>query len=116
MAIALNEDGTLNSAENPARLGSAITIWATGEGSVLPQALDGEIISAPLPRPVLPVSVAGIPVEVEYAGAAPGQVAGLMQVNIRLPQTALPPITFITLQVGENFSDRAGLYIAQRVP
>ena len=31
-AIALNQNGTLNSASNPAAAGSVVTIWATGAG------------------------------------------------------------------------------------
>ncbi len=33
-AIALNQDGSLNSASNPAAAGSVVTIWATGAGTL----------------------------------------------------------------------------------
>ena len=42
-------------------------------------------------RPSVPVNVTvgGIPATVQYAGGAPGEVAGLMQVNVQIP-TGIP--------------------------
>jgi uncharacterized protein (TIGR03437 family) len=105
-AAALNEDGTLNSAENPAPQGSILTFYATGEGRTA-----GE----PLPSPVLPVDVrvAGLPVEVEYAGGAPGFV-GLMQINVRLPAGLAPTgVLPLELIVG-GVSSQPGVTIATR--
>lgn len=86
----LKEDGTYNSSTNPARLGSIVVIYATGEGQTNPPGIDGKLATEPLPRPVLPVSVmiGGVPAEIIYAGAAPG-FAGLLQVNARIPLQSL---------------------------
>jgi uncharacterized protein (TIGR03437 family) len=92
----LNEDGTVNSASNPAQRGSVITIFATGGGEAAPGVADGEIVSGVLPRTSLPVSVffaRGLyeewgQSEVLYAGGSPGSVAGLLQVNVRVPANA----------------------------
>jgi uncharacterized protein (TIGR03437 family) len=87
----LNQDYTLNSALNPAEKGSVVLIYGTGEGETDPQVADGRLATAEaLPRPKLPVSVkiGGIEAEVLYAGAAPGQVVGLLQVNARVPAGA----------------------------
>jgi uncharacterized protein (TIGR03437 family) len=88
-AAALNEDYRLNTAANPADRGSIVILYATGEG-MTDQALDGSLAAAPLPQPVLPISVTvgGRPAEVLYAGGAPGLVAGVMQINIRIPGDA----------------------------
>jgi uncharacterized protein (TIGR03437 family) len=56
-AAAINQDGTINSAANPAPAGSVISLYATGEGATSPAGVDGKIASAPLPAPILPVSV-----------------------------------------------------------
>ena len=40
-AIATNENGSLNSAGNPAARGSVVTIYATGDGQIGPDAVDG---------------------------------------------------------------------------
>ena len=85
----LNQDSSPNSAQNPAAAGSVVSIFATGEGETDPLGLDGVInaSSLPLPEPVGKVSVLinGEPAEVTYAGGAPGQVAGIVQVNVRVP-------------------------------
>jgi uncharacterized protein (TIGR03437 family) len=36
------------------------------------------------------VTVGGIPATIQYAGGAPGQVAGLMQVNVQIPGGVQP--------------------------
>jgi uncharacterized protein (TIGR03437 family) len=89
----LNADGSLNSAANPAERGSIVAVYLTGEGLTDPVSVDGTIIGATLPTPRLPVSVwfedprtgDGDSAEVVYAGAVPGSVAGLLQVNLRVP-------------------------------
>jgi uncharacterized protein (TIGR03437 family) len=72
---------------------------------------DGAIITRlPFPAPVLPVTVliGDQQAEVIYAGAAPGIVSGVLQINIRIPATA--EATFanqITLKVGGYASPTA---------
>jgi uncharacterized protein (TIGR03437 family) len=88
-AAALNEDGTLNSRENPAARGSIVTFWATGEG---------------LPGLPLSLRVGSSPAELLYAGAAPG-FPGLMQINARMPGPFSPPGELpVVLRVGEAAS------------
>jgi uncharacterized protein (TIGR03437 family) len=88
-AAALNQDYRLNTPANPADRGSIVLLYATGEG-LTDQAADGVLAAAPLPQPVLPitVTVGGRPAEVLYAGGAPGLVAGVIQINIRIPGDA----------------------------
>lgn len=87
----LNQDGSVNSESNPAALGSVISIFATGEGQTNPPGIDGSINAntLPLPAPQLPVTVfiGAAPATVQYAGAAPGEVAGVLQVNAVMPTT-----------------------------
>jgi uncharacterized protein (TIGR03437 family) len=86
-AAMLNEDYSLNGPANPAAKGSIVMFYATGGGQTDPPGVDGEITKDVLARPRLPVGVwvHGQEAEVLYAGAAPGCVSGVMQVNIRLP-------------------------------
>ena len=86
--VALNQDGTLNSASNPAARGSVVTMWVTGEGQRSPAGATG--VPAPAyAAPVLPVSatLGGQPANLVYAASAPGFV-GLMQVNLAIPDLA----------------------------
>ena len=88
-AAVLNEDGSYNSVANPAARGSIIVFYAVGAGAMNPPATDGSVSpeALPLPVPQLPVTVQirGVGAEVLYAGAAPGYVSGLLQINARVP-------------------------------
>jgi uncharacterized protein (TIGR03437 family) len=84
----LNQDGSANSAANPAASGSVVMIYATGAGQVSPRSADGSITGTGiLPKPLGKVAVwiGGAQAEVQYAGAAPELVAGMLQVNARIP-------------------------------
>ena len=101
-AVALNQDGSLNSAARPASRGSVISLWATGTGQTLPSSVDGQ--AAPvgtLWRTKLPVTVAigGQDAEVLFAGAAPG-FAGLTQIDVRVPATAASGSIPVKMSVG----------------
>ncbi len=87
-AAAVNADGSLNSAAKPAKAGSFISIYITGDGQSNPGGVDGKIANAaPYPSTVLPVkvTVGGQTAVVNYAGATPTSVAGLTQVNVQIP-------------------------------
>lgn len=109
----LNQDYSVNSSERPAPQGSVVMIYGTGEGQTDPPGVDGKLAAAPLPRPRLPVSVkiGGIEAEVLYSGGAPGSVAGLLQVNARVPMDAPSGIVPVVLIVG-NVSSQPGITMA----
>ena len=85
----LNQDGTVNSAANPAVAGSYVFVYATGEGQTTPRGVDGKPGDAPAPTPItqpVTATVGGINAQVQYAGGVPGLVAGVLQVNVQIPQ------------------------------
>jgi uncharacterized protein (TIGR03437 family) len=132
-ALALNQDGSLNSANNPAAPDSIVTVWATGAGEpggIAPGF--GSIVSTLLSVPALPVSVLmstgtdnnlffgfGDSLEVLYAGDSPGMVTGMIQINFRIPSKPyFDPATFTdgpevvcAIQVGEELSALFGIYV-----
>jgi uncharacterized protein (TIGR03437 family) len=104
-AALINQDGSLNSATNPAERGSVAVFYATGEGQRNPPGVTGALSGANA-APVLPVSltVGGAQARIFYAASAPG-FAGLMQVNFEVPQGAQPgPAVPVTLRVGNRQS------------
>jgi uncharacterized protein (TIGR03437 family) len=110
-AAALNQDGSLNSASNPAKSGSVITFWATGTGAV--DALDGEIPAAAKNYYCCTVSLGfGTPPDVLYAGASPGLVAGVTQVNLRLPDNLYPAVMYMSIVAGNRTSAAAAIYVS----
>jgi uncharacterized protein (TIGR03437 family) len=100
----LNADLSVNSPANPAARGTSIAIYATGAGLLSSSVADGAIVSATnLPLSVLPVSVTigGQPATVGYQGAAPGLVAGVMQINAQVPAGVTPGDAVpVTISVG----------------
>lgn len=108
----LNQDGTLNSTTNPAVRGSIVTLYATGEGQTNPPGVDGKLAESPLPTPILPLEllIDGISAEIQYAGAPPGEVAGLLQINVRVPASARTGEQAVALRIGQT-SSRTGVYV-----
>jgi len=86
---ALNQDGSINSANNPALPGSAVVLFGTGGGLTNPASVAGEVTPLALfPLVILPqAQVGGYPATVFWAGAAPGLVAGATQINMMLPDS-----------------------------
>jgi uncharacterized protein (TIGR03437 family) len=101
-AAAVNQDGTINSAVNPAKAGTTVSIFATGLGPLSPSPVDGAILDSPLPSntlPITPYQIMGsaiafqyVGVPVQYAGPAPQEVAGVSQINF--------PVSGATMVVG----------------
>jgi uncharacterized protein (TIGR03437 family) len=89
-ALILNQDGSVNSSINPAAAGSVAVLYATGLGQTNPSGQDGVVVSAILPVPAASISVmiGGAPAQVLYAGAAPGMVSGIFQINVQIPANA----------------------------
>ena len=96
----------LNSPQNPAPRGGIIVAYVTGAGRTDPPSIDGSVatgvgglalsVEAGLDFLVASLGTGSTkcesdpgckPVQVLYAGPAPGIVAGLIQVNMRLPDS-----------------------------
>lgn len=119
-AAALNQDGTVNSPANPAVPGSIVTLFLTGEGLTTPAGIDGELVpptNLRRPQAAVAVFVNGLEIpasRILYAGSAPSLVAGLMQVNFRLPDESVSnPATPIEVSIGSSTSP-SGTTIAVR--
>ena len=97
---------------------AVVVVFATGAGQTDPPGVDGQIAGNTLPKPLLPVTVriGGMQARVSYAGAAPGMVAGTLQVNCMVPMES--PIGYaipIVLSVGKA-SSQAGVTMAIQGP
>jgi uncharacterized protein (TIGR03437 family) len=126
-AAALNQDGTINSASNPAKSGSIVSIWATGasgfsdaggyvttsanvsnyyspSGSL--QLLAPGFLVRPRPNGLYPVI---------YAGPAPDLIRAVFQINLQVPSApTVPPNGQLTmfLLTGGVLSPPASIYVA----
>jgi uncharacterized protein (TIGR03437 family) len=82
----LNEDFRVNGPSAPVAPGKAVIIFGTGGGQTTPNGEDAKVATgaANVLAPVT-VKIGGIQAEVIYAGAAPGLVTGVLQVNAKIP-------------------------------
>jgi uncharacterized protein (TIGR03437 family) len=113
-AIINTKDSTRNSSSNPASRGDYVTIYATGEGATSPPVVDGRVSGAPLPSPVLSCSatIGGQPATIQYCGAAPGEAAGVLQINAQVPQSASAgPSVPVIINIG-NTASPSGVTLA----
>jgi uncharacterized protein (TIGR03437 family) len=110
-AAALNQDGTLNSPQTPAQPGSTVMLFGTGGGQTVPPSVAGEVTPLVV-RPLASTPQVQIgdrqPLIVQWAGAAPGLVSGVTQINVTLPDVipvmpGIPPGT-LPLQISNNAS------------
>jgi uncharacterized protein (TIGR03437 family) len=111
----LNYDLTLNSPTNPAARGSTVVLYGTGAGSMNPQPADGQLTSVlSYPNAPVAVTIGGQAADVQYFGVAPGEVAGLIQINCVVPQGIAPgDAVSVNLTVGTATSP-PGVIIAVR--
>jgi uncharacterized protein (TIGR03437 family) len=102
-----NANASINGASNPAAPGSIISIYATGEGQLLPAGTTGCITGGtlPLPKPVANVSVTiggQLATPITYAGEAPDSVCGLIQINATVPSGLSAGAQPVILAIGNN--------------
>ncbi len=92
-AAVVNQNFTYNTPATPAPQGSVISVYATGGGQTNPSSFDGEVspTTSLLPlvlQPSVTATIGGKPATVTFAGAAPGYVTGVVQLNIQVPAGA----------------------------
>ncbi len=119
-ASAVNQNGTLNGPPTglvigntnipttPAAVGSVISVYMTGGGQTSPLSATGTVTPGGATLYKIPGTVTaiinGVSAPVLFAGAAPGEVTGVIQVNIQIPPgvsgTALP----LTITINNSVS------------
>ena len=105
-AAAKNTGGSPNGPENPAQVGSLLSVYLTGQGTVTAAVATGSPARAShLTRTAYPVlaTLAGRTVEITFAGLIPGS-AGLFQVTVRVPaiETGTYPLVVTVNGVSSN--------------
>ena len=111
----LNQDGSVNSANHPAKAGSVIMLYVSGLGQMNPPGDDGLVNASPLPVPLAPVTVyfptTPSAVTPQFVGAAAGLIAGITQVNAQVP-ASIPLSGTTPIRISINGST-AQLYTSQ---
>ncbi len=95
--VVLNQDGGVNSADNPAAPGSVIVLFATGQGLTQPPSVSGARPAEGIyPEPALATSltIGGQAAQLLFRGQAPG-TAGVMQINAVVPSGIASTATIV---------------------
>ena len=110
--LILNPDYSVNTAQNPIAAGNFVILLATGAGTVAGGAEDGALAPA-LGAQTLPVTatVGGQPAPVLYAGPAPGEVNGVLQVNLTIPAATASGAKPVAITVG-GAASQGGITVA----
>jgi uncharacterized protein (TIGR03437 family) len=112
----LNEDSSVNGPLNPAARGTVIQIFATGGGETAPPLISGGMAPAPPPLHVLIASVQvqidGIDAPVQFAGAAPQSIFGLVQINATVPLGISPAVAAGLMVTIGGIPAQAGVTVA----
>ena len=101
-SVVWNQDGTPNTATNPASRGDVLTLFATGMGAMTPQVPDGLI-------PSIPTAVVATPLNSEfvfkalYIGDAPGEIEGVVQINFQVGANARSGVQDLAFYSGVTY-------------
>jgi len=100
---AVNQDGSMNNGANPAKAGSIVTLYATGQGAISGMPPDGSPAQGILATPETPqvfINSGFVPSgDVQWSGLAPG-FAGLWQINVQVPSDAPPDDVIVFISYG----------------
>lgn len=101
--VAENEDWTTNTADNPAVHGRPVILHGVGGGVMTPALVDGQLVADAdhAPEAKVEVLIGGLPCDVYYWGNAPGKRAGVLELNLKVPDDVTPgPAVPVVLRIG----------------
>ena len=108
-AAVINEDGTVNSAANPAPRNSVVSFFGQGlfNGNGLPPRVAGQVATSSQSLGFAIIQIGGVSVQPLYSGTAPGFSMSLLQVNARIPaNSAVGPRVPVALSLGSGFASQ----------
>ena len=103
-AAVVNQDGTVNGPNNPAKRGEYIAIYCTGLGVKVAQG------GYQVAQAAVKVVLGGVELVPLYAGIAPGLI-GVDQVNVQVP-VGIAPSSAIALLLRQSGNDSSGVVVA----
>jgi uncharacterized protein (TIGR03437 family) len=117
----VNADGSINGPSNPAPAGTYVVMYGTGLGQTTPAGVDATITpTTNYPKQVYPVALTisqnplfstPLPMNVYYAGPAPGLAAGVCQINVQVPAGAKSGENFVEIGAGPDASPSVTFYV-----
>jgi uncharacterized protein (TIGR03437 family) len=103
-AVVQNDDYSVNESNNPAKVGSTVIAYATGQGlldNAVPTGNAAPTTVLSRPRSAVTATIGGRAATVVFGGLAPGFV-GLMQINLTIPSLTAGTYPLIVTVGGVN--------------
>jgi uncharacterized protein (TIGR03437 family) len=113
-AILNAADESVNTAANPVAPGDWVSIFATGAGATTPAGVDGLLATGPsyTPNAKVTVNIGGLDCQLNYEGAAPGLVSGVVQINAQVPAGVTPGSSVPVQLIIGTASAQSGVTVA----
>jgi uncharacterized protein (TIGR03437 family) len=114
-AVVQNQDFSLNSSSNPAKIGSTIIAYGTGAGPLDHPVPDGSAApSSPLSTATSSwgATFGSVTAKVYFAGLTPGFI-GLLQMNVEVPSTLNTADYLLTLTLNGQKSNAATVSVTK---
>jgi uncharacterized protein (TIGR03437 family) len=117
----INYDGSVNSPSHPVPAGEYVTMYVTGLGQTTPAGVDGTL--TPLtnfPKQVYtttmtisrnPLFGTPVPMQVLYAGPAPGLAEGVGQIDVTVPAGTASGTNIMEIETGPGASAPVTIYV-----
>jgi uncharacterized protein (TIGR03437 family) len=122
----LNPYFTANSSSSPVNMGSTMSLYLAGVGQTNPPSQDGQVNQSPLAQSGIPIQLQysepdidnGVTqnLQITYSGAAPGLIAGILQLNFAAPPYRSMPTTVTVLVPGSFTSFPVWTYFINPSP
>ena len=109
-AMALNENGTINSTSTPVAEGTVVIVYMTGAGLVTPPTPDG-VFNNVQPMLTATATLGGQPAPVQFVSGAYTMTPGVIQVYIRVPAGITGSAVPVVVTIG-GVSTQAGVTVA----
>ena len=107
-ASIINQTGTVNGANAPAAKNSIVAIYITGAGQLNPAGKTGALGAATQAiAATVAVTIGGQDAAVTYAGAVPGSLQGLYQINAMVPAGSASGSVPVQVKVGGTSAQTA---------
>jgi uncharacterized protein (TIGR03437 family) len=108
----INQDNSINDGTHPAKAGSIITLYGTGQGVVPNAPPDGTPATGQTPTLVNPrvfINTTEVTSTVSYSGLAPTLV-GVWQINVQVPKDVPPGLVNVVVKIGDvsSITDPSG--------
>lgn len=116
--VVTNQNGSVNTASNPAAIGQVVTFWSIGLGGTNPAVATGAAAPSresfarvtPVPSVGFGAAFSRVIAEPFFAALAPG-FAGLYQVNVYIPEDSPKGAVDVQIGVGDSASNTQVVYI-----